>query len=81
MLIRNILGWLTVAIVLAVIAANGLCMLISPKTWLRLPKAIRAQDWMTEEKYGTGFGGFQVRILGGVFLAMIIWRLWDYFLR
>jgi hypothetical protein len=81
-LMRNILGWFVLAVMGAVLAVNGLFMLTSPKAWLRLPKWVRAAPKsMTEAKYGSGWGAIQTRIAGGVWLGVIIWFLYDYFLR
>jgi len=81
-LMRNIFGWFVLAVMGVMLAVNGVFMLISPKAWLRLPKWVRAAPKsMTEAKYGSGLGAFQIRMAGGIWLGAIIWFLYDFFLR
>jgi hypothetical protein len=82
MLMKNVFGWVVIAIVGVVVAVNSFFMLISPRAWLHLPKWLRAApDSMTEAKYGSGLGAIQIRIVGAVFLALIIWVIYNSLLR
>ena len=74
---KIILGWSIVAVVGAIMFVNALFMLASPKAWFRLPHWVRAQGSLTEGKYGSGWGGIQVRLAGAVMLAVIGWVLYD----
>jgi hypothetical protein len=71
------LGWLIIVLVGLVLVINGLIMLISPRTWFRLPSWIGFQGGLTEEKYGSGIGAIQVRLLGGIFVAVVLWVIYD----
>jgi hypothetical protein len=79
---RQILGWFYGAVLGAVLLVNALFMLISPQAWFRLPYWFPARSSsMTEAKYGSGWGGIEVRLTGAVMLALIVWVLYDMFLR
>jgi hypothetical protein len=56
---------------------NAIFMLVSPRAWYRLPWWFRASGGLTEEKYGSGWGAIQVRLLGAIFLVVIVWVLYD----
>lgn len=77
----QILGWLTVAAVGVVLVVNGLFMVLSPRAWSRLPSWIPGRGSLTEKRYGSGFGAIQVRIVGALFLGVIVWVLYDSLLR
>jgi hypothetical protein len=77
----HILGWVSLLLLIGLIAINALFMLISPQAWFRLPGWIRAQGTLTEKKYGTGFGAIQVRITGVLVIGVIVWVLYDSLLR
>jgi hypothetical protein len=68
----------TIGIAVAVLVGvlffiNGLFMLVSPMAWFRLPWWLGAHGTMTERKYATPSGMFQVRIAGVTFLGIVIW--------
>ena len=73
----HVLGWLTIVVLVLLIAVNALFMLISPRAWFRLPNWIRAQGALTDKKLGTGWGAIQVRITGALGLGVILWVLYD----
>jgi len=75
------LGWLTVAVVGLWFFINGCFMLISPRTWFRLPAWFAARGTLNEAKYGVGPGSAQVRILGAVFVGFPVWCLMDLLFR
>ena len=77
----RILGWVGLVLVAVSVGTNAAFMLISPSMWFRLPDWIRAQGSLTEKKYGTGWGAVQVRVTGAMGLAVILWVLYDVFLR
>jgi len=78
---KIILGWSIVFIVGAVMFVNALFMFASPRAWFRLPRWVRAQGTLTEEKYASGWGGITVRLAGAGMLAVIVWVLYDSFIR
>jgi hypothetical protein len=78
---KFILGWSIIAVLGLVIFVNALFMLISPRAWFRLPRLIRAQGSLTEEKYASGWGAIEVRLTGAIMLAVIGWVLYDAFIR
>lgn len=59
---------------------NGLTMLISPRRFFSLPRWLRAQGSLDPEHYSSGFGGLQLRILGAVLVAAVVWFLYRGFL-
>jgi hypothetical protein len=81
MLMLRALGWLTVVVVGVVLVVNGLFMLASPQRWFRLPNWIRAQGSLTEAKYGSGWGAFQVRFTGAAVLGIVVFVLYESLLR
>lgn len=79
---RQILGWIMGAALGVGLLVNALFMLLSPKAWFRLPKWFPARSSaMTEERYGSGPGAAEVRLVGAVMLAVIVWVLYDIFLK
>ena len=82
MLMRQILGWFMAAVLGVGLLINALFMLLSPRTWFRLPKWFPARSSsMTEARYGSGWGAMQVRLGGALMLALIVWVLCDMFLN
>ena len=73
----HILGWIMLVLVVVAIATNAAFMLISPRTWFRLPNWIRAQGSLTEKKFGSGWGAIEVRITGALGVGVILWVLYD----
>jgi hypothetical protein len=74
---KIILGWSIVVVVGAVMFVNALFMLASPAAWFRLPRWVRAQGTLTEQKYASGWGSVTLRLAGAVMLAVIGWVLYD----
>jgi len=60
---------------------NGLILVASPKAWFRLPSWLRGGGWITEERYGTGWGGVQLRVAGAFIVGTIGWAIYDAFFR
>jgi hypothetical protein len=77
--------WILVMCILVVlgvgIIVNGLYMLVSPRAWYRLPPWFRASGGLSEDKYGSGWGAIQVRLVGATFVAVSAWVLYDVFSR
>jgi hypothetical protein len=57
----------------AVLSANAIIMLVSPKAWFRLPLWISAKGSLTEEEYANGSGRLQIRMMGATWLAFVAW--------
>jgi hypothetical protein len=76
LVMKVILGWSLIVVLGAVLLVNALFMLASPRAWFRLPRWIGVQGSLTEEKYGSGWGGIQVRLTGGISLGFIAWVLY-----
>jgi hypothetical protein len=64
-----------------VMAINAAFMFVSPRAWFRLPAWLKAQGSLTEERYATGWGAVNIRLMGAVILAAIAWVLYDMFLK
>jgi hypothetical protein len=75
----QLIGFLCFAIAILAIGANGIFMLISPKVWFRLPFWIRASGSLSKEKYESGWGATQIRLLGAVFVGIVAWFLYSAF--
>jgi hypothetical protein len=77
--VLRIIGVIVAVITVAFLLFNGTVMLVSPKAWFALPFWIRATGGLREEKYASGGGAVQVRIVGAIFLGGIGWVLYDSF--
>ncbi len=73
------LGWTIVGLVAVALFINASVMLVSPRTWFRLPNWLRAQGTLTQRQYGRGWGAVELRIGGGLILASIVWIVYDMF--
>jgi hypothetical protein len=78
---KIVLGWSLIVVLGLALSVNALFMLVSPKAWFRLPRWIGAQGSLTEEKYASGWGGIQVRLMGGIWLGFIGWVLYHSLIR
>lgn len=65
------------AVLIIGVVVNGLYMLVSPRAWYRLPHWFRASGGLPEERYSHGWGAIQMRLVGGTFLAVTAWVLYD----
>ncbi len=68
-------------LVCAYIFFNATVMLISPKLWFRLPSWFAPRGKMTERRYGDRRGYRQVRFLGAIFFAAIVWMIYSLYGR
>jgi len=66
-------AWVAFGMTVAVMLVNAFYMVISPDAWFRLPRWLGLQGVLTRVRYGSGWGGLQVRILGGIIIATAIW--------
>lgn len=64
-----------------VMTINGALMLASPRCWFRMPPWLGYHGSLTEEKYGVGWGGVQVRLTGLLMLVAISWVLYELLVR
>jgi hypothetical protein len=76
-LIGQITGITIFFVVGVVFIINASVMLVSPQAWFRMPTSIRLSGSLGRAKYGSGWGAFQVRLLGGTILAVIAWVIHD----
>jgi hypothetical protein len=65
----------------AYIFFNATVMLISPKLWFRLPSWFAPRGTMAERRYGNKRGYIQVRALGAIFFAVIVWMIYSLYGR
>ena len=72
-----ILGWITLFVLGAILTINAAIMLVSPRTWFKLPTWIRAQGTISERRNSRGFGALELRLLGAVMLTAIVWVIYD----
>ena len=70
---KQAFGIICFVVVLGVLSVNAPLMFISPRAWFRLPTWIRLSGSLSEAKYSAGWGAVQVRILGAVLLATILY--------
>ena len=75
--ITKLLGWAILVLVVIMTVINASVMLVSPRAWFRLPKWLRAQGTLTEDRYGSGWGAVQLRIGGALILLSIVWVACD----
>lgn len=56
---------------------NGAVMLVSRCRWFELPSWLAVRGSLSQEKYSYGVGVVQVRALGAIMLAVLIWVCLD----
>ena len=72
---KQIIGILCLVLVALVVLVNAAPMVISPRSWFRMPRWIRLSGSLSETKYASGWGAIQIRLLGACFLAIMAWFL------
>jgi hypothetical protein len=77
----RIVGLCIAVVVGVVMTINAAFMLVSPRSWFRLPTWLRAQGSLIEDKYASGWGAIQVRATGALILGAIAWVLYDMLLK
>ncbi len=75
----RLFGFVCFIIAMVAVGGNGLMMLISPRAWFGLPWWIRASGGLSRDKYGSGWGAIQIRLLGAILLGMVVWFIYDAF--
>jgi hypothetical protein len=73
--------WCLVVLMVVLLTVNAVFMVASPRAWFRLPTWLRASGSLTAQKHATGWGAFEVRVLGTIWFALITWVLYDAYLR
>jgi hypothetical protein len=78
---KSVLDWIAICLFGAFFAVNGLLMVVSPKTWFRLPKWIGVHGSLAKDKYSSGPASIEVRILGAIFVGFVGWVIYDSLFR
>lgn len=76
MLILSVIGRGIVALVGIHLAINAAFMFASPRGWFHLPRWLRAQVPLTEQKYASGWRGILLRLTGAILLAVVGWLIY-----
>ena len=66
---------------IALMFVNAVVMLVSPRRWFSMPEWLRIQGSFGKNKYSHGSGAVEVRILGAIFVALILWVAYDMLAR
>ncbi len=74
---RKALGWALGVWLVSLLVINGVTMLVSPAQWFRMSPWLAARGALSRKRYSSGLGAADVRILGGVLLAVLIWIAFD----
>jgi hypothetical protein len=78
----QIVGTVAAIMLGLVFVMNGFFMLVSPRTYFKLPNWLAPRGGhITEKKYGSGWRALEVRICGAAFLGTTAWVVYDAFLR
>jgi hypothetical protein len=72
-------GLCLVVLLALVFLVNAAFMLASPRAWFQLPAWLRMTGSLSERQYATGWGAIEVRLLGAVIVAVIVWVVYDIF--
>jgi len=72
-----IAGRILFVFVLAITLLNGAIMAASPRQWFRLPSWLRAQGTLTYDRHSSGGGALQVRLLGVLLVATVVWMIYE----
>jgi len=72
---KQIIGIVFLLFTSVAVISNASLMLISPKTWLRLPVWMKLTANFTERTHGTQSGQLKIRLLGAFFLSVMLWML------
>ena len=65
--------WVAFGITATVMLVNAFYMVISPDAWFRLPRWLGLQGVLTRDRYGSGWGAIQVRVLGTIIIVIATW--------
>jgi len=69
--------WVAFTITVTVMLVNAFYMVISPDAWFKLPRWLGLQGVLTRDRYGSGWGGVQIRILGVIIIATSVWIAYE----
>jgi len=69
--------WVGVVAMFVITTVNAVYMIASPQRWWKLPPWFRASGSLRKSQYSTGFGAFQVRVLGLFLLGFWVVVLTD----
>lgn len=69
--------WASLGTTVVVMLVNAFYMVVSPKTWFRLPRWLGLQGVLTPERYSSSWGGLQVRILGMIIIGTAGWITYE----
>lgn len=72
----KLIGWALAALVFVVCLFNAVVMAVSPRTWFALPEWISAKGTLRRQRYQRGSGPLQIRALGAITLAFVIYVLY-----
>jgi hypothetical protein len=70
--VKQVVGMTVFVALLAMAVIDGATMLISPRRWFALPRWLRGQGTLTPEKNSSGWGAFQVRVIGAGLLGIAL---------
>jgi len=69
----NVALWSAVGLTVMITSVNALYMMFSPRAWFALPGWLRLNGVLTLDRYGSGRGAMQIRILGVIMIVTIVW--------
>ncbi len=80
---KEVIGLLCFVVLVAALVANAVVMLVSPRTWFRLSEWVRLTGSLQlhHQKYESGWGAIEVRLLGAFLLGLIVYMLQGMFVR
>jgi hypothetical protein len=70
---KQLFGVICFVIAVVAVTGNAVLMLVSPRAWFKVPQWIRLSGSLAAERFSSGWGAIQVRILGACFLAVMAW--------
>jgi hypothetical protein len=71
--------WGAFGITVTIMLVNAFYMVISPDAWFRLPRWLGLQGVLTRDRYGSGWGALQLRILGVIIIVTLAWIAYGLF--
>jgi hypothetical protein len=75
----ELFGLLCFIITMVAVGTNGLMMLISPRKWYRMPFWIRLSGILSRDKYQSGWGAIQIRLLGAILFFVVVYFIYSAF--
>jgi hypothetical protein len=65
--------WAAFTVTVTIMLINAFYMLVSPKAWFGLPRWLGLQGVLTLDRHGNRWGALQVRVLGAIIIASVVW--------